>query len=401
MKLPDEEIEMILNGIRDFIIIISPERELMEANEAFLKHMGYKRDEVIGRKCYDVFREVTRKGGNCHNLCPLEEVIKNKRHCQIELTRLGPDDETRYTELTIFPIWEEKGKISKFIEISRDVTKRVLSEKETKQELLRMVEKRTKQLQDTHERLLHQDKMASLGKLSSSVVHEINNPVAGILNLVMLSKRILKEDTIDQKEIDLFLQYLNLMETETRRISRIVSNLLVFARQSKIQLKKYNVNKLITQTLLLNSNLLKINKIKVIEDYGINLPRVTGSEDQIKQVCMNIISNAAESMMATDGGELYVQTRHNAATNTICMRFKDSGPGIPRDIVSKIFEPFFTSKKKGKGVGLGLSVVYGIVQEHGGDIIVESDPGKGTVFRVTLPVELVPGKGKIQFPYRY
>ncbi|MBT3388650.1 MAG: PAS domain-containing protein, partial [Desulfobacula sp.] len=375
--------------------------EIIEANDAFLKHMHYTREEVLGRKCFEVFKKSTREGGNCDNFCPLEEVIKNKRHCQIELTRLGPADEKRYTELTIYPIWKEKGRISKFIEISRDVTKRVLNENETKDELLRMVEKRTKQLKETHGRLLHQDKMASLGKLSSSVVHEINNPVAGILNLVMLSKRILQEDKVDQKEIDLFLQYLNLMETETRRISRIVNNLLVFARQSKIELKKYDVNKLLTQTLLLNSNLMKINHIKVIEDYDINMPQVMGSEDQIKQVCMNIISNAAEGMMSTDGGELHIKTLHSLKDNTIDIQFTDTGPGIPKDTISKIFEPFFTTKRKGKGVGLGLSVVYGIVQEHGGDISVESTPGKGTVFTVTLPIELLVGKGKIEFPYRY
>ncbi|MCK5311163.1 MAG: PAS domain-containing protein, partial [Desulfobacteraceae bacterium] len=212
MKLPNREMETILNGIRDFILIISPEKEIIEVNAAFLRHMDYKRNAVIGRKCFDVFKEVTRKSSNCRQCCPLEDVIKNKRHCQVELTRLGGDGQPKYTELTIFPIWEKKGKISKFIEISRDITKRKLDEKKNQEHLVKMVEERTRQLQETHEKLLHQNKMASLGKLSSAVVHEINNPVAGVLNLVKLSKRILKEDVINRKEQDLFYQYLNLME---------------------------------------------------------------------------------------------------------------------------------------------------------------------------------------------
>ena len=392
--MPNKEMETILNGIRDFILIISPEKEIIEVNAAFLRHMDYKRDAVIGRKCFDVFKEVTRKSSNCRQCCPLEDVINNKRHCQVELTRLGGDGKPRYTELTIFPIWEKKGKIAKFIEISRDITKRKMDEKKNQQYLVKMVEERTRQLQETHEKLLHQNKMASLGKLSSAVVHEINNPVAGILNLVKLSKRILKEDAINRKELDLFYQYLNLMETETRRIGRIVSNLLVFSRQSKLELKRFDVNKLIEQTLLLNSNMLKLNHIKITKEFEPDLPLVHGSEDQIKQVFMNLLSNAVESMIVTEGGDLKISTHYSLKEDSIIIKFADTGSGIPKEIISKIFEPFYTTKRKGKGVGLGLSVVYGIIQEHGGNIYVDSVPENGTLFKITLPKELNQQKTK-------
>lgn len=388
--------EIILNGIRDFILIISPDREILEVNDAFLKHMNYTRENVIGRKCYEVFKEVTRKSSNCHEKCPLEKVIREKCHCQEELIRLGRDNKPRYTELTIFPIWEKKGKISKFIEISRDITKRKADEKQTQDYLVKMVEQRTRQLKETHERLLHQDKMASLGKLSSSVVHEINNPVAGILNLVMLSQRILKEDEIKQGELDLFSQYLGLMETETRRIGRIVSNLLVFARQSKIEVGKFDVNELIEQTLILNSNLLKINKIRLIEDLEHNLPLINGSEDQIRQVLMNLISNATESMSTASRKHLTIRTFSKPDEKAIGILISDTGTGIPQDTISKIFEPFFTTKKKGKGVGLGLSVVYGIIKEHGGQLYVDSTPGKGSNFSITLFQELVPEEKRVK-----
>ncbi len=386
--------ESILNGIRDFILIISPEREIQMVNDAFLKHMNYARKDVIGRKCYDVFQEVTRKSSNCQSKCPLEDVIRNKRHCQVELTRLGSDGKLNYTELTIFPIWEQKGKIEKFIEVSRDITERRANEKQSQDYLLKMVEERTRQLKESHERLLHQDKMSSLGKLASSVVHEINNPVAGVLNLVMLSKRILKEDQINQGELDLFLQYLDLMETETRRISRIVGNLLVFSRQSKIEVIKFDMNELIEQILILNSNLLKINHVRVIEDLEYNLPLVSGSEDQIKQVCMNLISNAIESMSGREKKRLTIKTFPRDKKKAIGLEIIDTGMGIPKEMIPKIFDPFFTTKKKGKGVGLGLSVVYGIIKEHGGKVYVDSTLGKGTRFAVTLYRQLDQGNGK-------
>ncbi|MBU1343644.1 MAG: PAS domain-containing protein [Proteobacteria bacterium] len=388
MTFPRHEMETILNGIRDFILIISPDREILEANDAFIKHMNYTKEEVIGRKCYDVFNELTRKGSNCHEKCPLEKVIKEKRHCQEELIRHDNDGNPRYMEITMFPIWEQKGKISKFIEISRIITKRKFDEKQTQDYLVKMVEERTRQLKETHERLLHQDKMASLGKLSSSVVHEINNPVAGILNLVMLSQRILKEDDIQQSELDLFSQYLGLMETETRRIGRIVSNLLVFARQSKIEVVKFDVNESIEQTLMLNSNLLKINKVRVIEELEHNLPLISGSEDQFKQVIMNLLSNAVESMTTVPKKRLIIKTYSKEKKKAVGIEIHDTGTGIPQDTISRIFEPFFTTKKKGKGVGLGLSVVYGIIKEHGGQLYVDSEPGKGTRFSITLFQEL-------------
>jgi two-component system NtrC family sensor kinase len=249
-----------------------------------------------------------------------------------------------------------------------------------------MVEERTAQLKETHEKLLHQDKMASLGKLSASVVHEINNPIAGILNLIILMKRMVEEGSINSKEIDQFNRYLNLMETETRRTSRIVSNLLAFSRQSKMEFRRISLNRLIEKTLLLNSNLLKIDGIKVETDFDPNLPDLIGSEDQLQQVFMNLISNAAEAMEA-NGGVLRINTRHSLSEGKLLVDFKDTGVGIPEENLLKLFEPFFTTKKRGKGVGLGLSVAYGIIQEHGGSIYVKSKVGEGTTFNVKLPLK--------------
>jgi C4-dicarboxylate-specific signal transduction histidine kinase len=251
-----------------------------------------------------------------------------------------------------------------------------------------MVEERTQQLKETHDKLLHQDKMASLGKLSASVVHEINNPIAGILNLTMLIKRIVEEGSVNQeKDLEQFLHYLDLMETETRRISRIVTSLLAFSRESKMEFKKVDINRLIEKTLFLNANLLKINGVKVEKRFYDSLPKIIGSEDQLQQVFMNIISNAAETIEDSGGGVMSVETKYLPKSDRISAIFKDTGMAIPKENVSKIFEPFFTSKKGGKGVGLGLSVAYGIVIDHDGTIYVEPKEGEGNTFTVKLPLK--------------
>ena len=382
-----EELVTILDGIQDSIVVITPEKEIVEVNQAFLKQMGYARDEVIGRTCHQVFQNVMYPCEPGDIVCPLNEVVRNKRPNQQVLTRVDHNGERRFIELTIFPIWEKDGKILRFIEISRDITDRKKEEEEITHRLEHMVEERTLQLKETHEKLLHQDKMASLGKLSASVVHEINNPIAGILNLLMLLKRIIEEGSVKEKEIQQFNQYLNLMETETRRIGRIVSNLLAFSRQSKMRVRHVDLNRVIEKTLFLNSNLLKINGIKVEKDLAKDLPDIMGSEDQLQQVFMNLVSNAAEAMESSEEGVLRVETEHSLKNNGIVARVTDTGVGISKENLTALFEPFFTTKKKGKGVGLGLSVVYGIIEDHKGSINVESEVGRGTTFVVETPLD--------------
>jgi len=385
-----DEMETILNGIQDFILVITPEMEITECNDSFLTKMRYSREDVIGKKCHEVYHKIDHPCNSGLTDCPLKEVVRNKREIRKIQTRLMPDGEMRYYEVNIYPIWEKDGKIQKFIHISRDITQHKKEEEEITNRLEQMVEDRTRQVKETHEKLLHQDKMSSLGKLSASVVHEINNPIAGILNLIMLMQRIAEEETLGQDQIEQFNQYLKLMETETRRTSRIVSNLLAFARQSKMEPKRVNLNRLVEQTLFLNSNLLKIDGVKVDNNLDPDLPDLLGSEDQLQQVFMNLVSNATEAMEGAGGGVLTIESKHLLSEDSLQINFQDTGPGIPEEDISKLFEPFFTTKKKGKGVGLGLSVAYGIVQEHGGSIYVKSKEGKGTTFQVRLPLNSAP-----------
>ena len=391
LRLRNEEIETILNSIQDFIIVISPTMEIEEANQALLEQIGYSKEEVIGRKCHDIFQKLNSPCDSNLISCPLNNAIQSRRPSQQVLTRVDREGRQYHVDVKIFPVWGNEGKISKFIEVSRDISDSKKQEEEMTRRLEKMVEDRTRELKETHSKFLHQDKMASLGKLSASVVHEINNPISGILNLVMLMNRMMEGGTLQQKEMDQFSQYLRLMEAETRRISRIVSNLLAFSRHSKMEFGTVHLNQLIEKTLFLNANLLKLHSIKVEENLDPELPPLMGSEDRLQQVFMNLISNAAEAVEAGHGERrLSIVTKHLREKESVSVSFADTGVGIPQENLSKLFEPFFSTKKKGKGVGLGLSVAYGIIQEHGGSIQVQSEEGRGTTFTVELPLKTNP-----------
>lgn len=381
-----EEMETILNGIQDFILVFTPDREILEANEAFLRNMGYRREEVVGRKCHEIFR---KEMGFCSfgtTDCPLTKCVRSKETLQEVRTRIDHEGALHYIEVTIFPIWEKEGRISRFIEVSRDITARKREEEEITRRLEQMVEDRTRQLSETHSKMLHQDKMASLGKLAASVVHEINNPIAGILNFIMLIKRTIQEGSVSREDLDRMVEYLSLMEEETRRVSRTVSHLLAFSRQTKLEAREVDLNRVIEKALILNTNLLKISNVRLVKDLAGDIPPLVASEDQMQQVFVNLLSNAVEAMESKGGGTLTVKTALRPEPPTVMVWVTDSGVGIPDENLSKLFEPFFTTKKKGKGVGLGLSVVYGIVQEHGGGIRVRSEKEKGTTFEIAFPV---------------
>jgi PAS domain S-box-containing protein len=382
------ELETILNGIEDFFLVISPDQRILQANEAFLRHMGYKRDQVIGKRCYEVHHKNAQECFNRRKGCPIGEVVRNRRPAQTTRTRTDNQGKTHYMKVSLYPVWEKSGKISRFLEISHDVTDLKRREEENRRQLEHMVEERTRQLEDTHSQLLHKDKMSSLGKLSASVVHEINNPIAGILNLILLMKRIRNDPPDENKAHNeaAFDRYLDLMEAETRRISRIVSNLLTFSRQSRIELTRLNLNQLVKKTIFLNENLLKINNVKIHTHLKPRLPAITASEDQLQQVFMNMISNAAEAMETHGGGTLTIATDQDDDFGGVRICFTDTGVGISKENQDKLFEPFFTTKKKSKGVGLGLSVVYGIIKAHHGAIGIDSTFGVGTTFTIQLPI---------------
>jgi len=255
------------------------------------------------------------------------------------------------------------------------------------------VEERTKQLGLAESKLIQSDKLASLGQLAASVAHEINNPISGVLNLSMLMQRIINDDGVPSGRIDDFRKYLHSISTETARVGHIVSDLLSFSRRSSPQRANADLNQIVGKTISLISHKLEMADVHLDLWLDKDLPSIPCDRSQMQQVVINLVMNGAEAIGS--GGRLSIRTRLNRSRDCLILEVEDSGPGIPPHILSKIFDPFFTTKEEGKGVGLGLAVVYGIIDAHGGTIDVTSGPDKGAVFIVSLPISADLGTERI------
>ena len=242
------------------------------------------------------------------------------------------------------------------------------------------------QLVRTQDRLIQSAKLAAVGELAAGVAHEINNPLTGILGytqwaLLEMSRYV--DEGIPKGGIDPIRTRLEKIEREVLRCTEIVQNLLNFSRaHDPAVTEPLDVNAVVEATLNVTEHQLGMNKVVVKQHRG-DVPAVEGNFNQLQQVFTNIVINGAKAMPA--GGTLVVETGHDPATQRVRIVFRDAGVGMSRQILERIFEPFFTTRPVGEGTGLGLSVSYGLVQAHGGEITVESAEGKGSIFTVALP----------------
>ncbi len=257
----------------------------------------------------------------------------------------------------------------------------------------REIRKLTQEVAD-QARMLHQDKMISLGKLAASVVHEINNPLAGILNYARLMSKIVSRGALSADSTAKFCGYLSLMQSELERCAKIVANLLAFSRKSELEFGPVDLNELLKNCINLSGHKLALQNIRVETHLTRDLPMIQGDFSQLQQCIINLIFNAADAM--PDGGTLFFSSTLEAAKNLIRITVKDSGCGISRYDLPYIFDPFFTTKKEGKGVGLGLSTSFGIIDRHKGTIHVKSEPGQGAEFVIELPVKVTNPQASIQ-----
>jgi two-component system, NtrC family, sensor kinase len=231
-------------------------------------------------------------------------------------------------------------------------------------------------LHDAQAQLIQSEKLAAVGQLGAGIAHEVKNPLAGILGCAQLSLRDATPGTLLQKN-------LQLIEKETRRCKSIIENLLKFARQEKALLEPTDINRVVEDSIAIVLHELELHQIKIHKDLEARLPKIRGNANQLQQVLMNLLINAQHAMEGKPGS-VTLSTRL-VTPYRIELRVIDTGPGIPREIQERIFEPFFSTKPTGKGTGLGLSVSYGIIKDHGGEIRPESEPGKGATFVITLP----------------
>jgi signal transduction histidine kinase len=236
-----------------------------------------------------------------------------------------------------------------------------------------------RRLKESQEQLVHAEKLASLGQLSASIAHEINNPLAGVLTYTKLMAKKISGDTLDK---EVALDYLAKMESEVGRCSRIIRNLLDFSRQAEPTLRLVDVNQVIEQVLAMVGHQAQLQEVDVVRELSPSLPKVMADFDKLQQVFTNLTLNAIQAM--SGGGKLTLRT--SVANGQVRIDVQDTGCGISKENLSKLFTPFFTTKEKGSGVGLGLAVVRGIVERHKGELKVQSEAGKGTTFSVYLGV---------------
>ena len=242
------------------------------------------------------------------------------------------------------------------------------------------VAERTADLAAAQDSLVRSEKLSSLGKLSASIAHEINNPLAGILTFAKLMIRTIEHGPLGDAERKTLVRQLEMVQRETERCTAIVRNLLDFARERPLQLREVNLNAAVDEAFMLIANQAAIQGVELVKDLA-PLPAVSADFGQMRQSFVNIAMNAVEAMQK--GGRLTVTTRPLPDRDSVEVVFLDTGRGIPPEVMKRIFDPFFTTKEK--GTGLGLSVVYGIVQRHRGDLSVESRPGEGARFTLRLP----------------
>lgn len=366
--------EVLMAGSEVSIMVVNEDFKVLDINNAILKRTKMAREGCIGRDCHWV---VHRSMEPCHQKledCVVLEVLRTGKATHSVREERRADGRVRYFTRSAYPLKEdERGKKSVLI-VWKDVSKGMAP----------VLDRQVQSLRENFLHYVHQDKMTALGKLAAAAVHEINNPIQGILTFSKLMRMGLDEDTLSPEQMPKYRTYLDLIAGESARCGQILRNLLSFARQGDLRKSRFHLNNLVDEVILLTGNRMELQGISLCREIDEDLRPVYGDRNQIKQALLNLILNAVEAM--PKGGIISIAADPDPETESLRISISDTGPGVAKEHQSHIFEPFVTTKQDGKGVGLGLSVVYGIVTQHGGSIRLESEEDKGATFIVNLPV---------------
>ena len=315
---------------------------------------GISREEALGRTIFEILHrqpaELLRR--------EFDDVFSTGRIQQFQMESSSTGEPRTY-RISKIPMRVDDGAVSHVITIGEDVSEWRAAE----------------------ERIAEADKLAAVGQLAAGVMHEINNPLATIGACAEgLALRLGEAADLSPE----WAEYLKLIDTEVHRCKRIVDGLLDFSRPKPVTKELVNLNDVLAQTLFLLKHHARVKRVRINTGFAPELRQlVWGDPEQLVQVFMALMINAVDAM--GELGTVTVRTR-GGTDDTVSAEVSDEGQGIPRALVKKIFEPFYTTKAPGRGTGLGLSIAYTIVTAHGGRIDVESAPGQGSTFRVVLPV---------------
>jgi PAS domain S-box-containing protein len=366
-------IETLFAGIKEPMLWLRPNYRIVDANQPMLEMMGLPREEVVGKSCHEIIHRSLEPCNLKDRPCPVRESLDTGLSAHTIQEQLDRDNQSRLMEISAYPLRNYLGEPAMVFVFYRDIT----SDFEMR------LEHKTRKIKEDLARLVHEDKMISLGKLVASSVHEINNPIAGIHTLAKLVLRILQDGSPGEAETEECKRYLKLIADESSRCGHIVSNLLSFARQKSMERRLIQINELIESVVLLSQHRMELQNIVIEQNLEPGMAGMLGDRNQIQQCLMNLVFNAMEAM--PDGGRLTLTTAFDEKTRKLRITVGDTGCGIPKENTSMIFDPFFSTKSEEKGVGLGLSVVHGIIREHHGSIRVESAVGEGSTFILEFP----------------
>ena len=368
-KLMEKELQeaydfmnQIIRSSPNSIMATDLDGNIMIWNRAAEETLGYSANEVIGkmniRKIYP--EGMARK---------VMQMLRSKEYGPESRLRSYPmvyvrrDGEVVEGTLSAAMVYDTKGNEIASVGSFVDLRERLEMERA---------------LRRTQEQLLQSEKLAAMGRLTSQVAHELNNPLYGIMNTLELLKTEVSPQSKRRK-------ILEMAHSETIRLSDMLRKMLSFSKPDQEERQPVDINSIIDEILLLHEKQLRELDITIAPNFADGLGRVNASKNQLRQVFLNMVANARDAM--PDGGSLTVTTSNEA--DMIKVEVTDTGMGIPEENISKIFDSFFTTKDEVKGVGLGLSVCYGFIKEHGGDINVQSQVGAGTTFTITLPVHVI------------
>ncbi len=358
----------LIDSSIDGIIACDEHEKVIVFNRSMEQILGYHKDDVIRKKQLHAF--FSQREGEKVRSALYSDVFGGKNRLFLFETSMVDKGGARIpVQMSASVLFDDDRQIG-IVGFFRDL-----------REVRRLIEQAADQA-----RMLHQDKMISLGKLAASVVHEINNPLTGILNYAKLMSRILSSGGLPGDSVAKFQGYLSLMQSELERCSKIVSNLLSFSRKSGLEPSSVDINELLNKCISLSGHKLALQNIRVETNLAGEIPAILGDFNQLQQCLINIIFNACDAM--PEGGVLTFESSFNPVKRMIYIIVRDTGCGISEDDLPYIFDPFFTTKIEGKGTGLGLSTTFGIIHRHKGAIRVESEPGKGTVFKIELPASV-------------
>ncbi|ELR63552.1 hypothetical protein C942_03568 [Photobacterium marinum] len=367
----------VINSLGEMLFVIDNKLNVRQVNAQVIDVLGYSQEELQVKSLPSLFASAD------FAMIADNEILDYLESDVIEITLQSKLNKVVPILLSTCQLSSEKEGLHGYVCIARDITERKLAEEQLQQYNTELTLS-NQALKIAQDQLIHSAKMASMGEITAGLAHEINQPLGAIqLNAELIQVIATEEENINPEEL---AEIYNKIHRQINRIKRIVQHLKTFSRDDKVvEFNETDVVGLIEDSLVLFLQRFRLNKIKLIKDISLDMPKVECNRIQIEQVLTNLLTNAEHAV--ANSVEKVIQLRAYSKDGYIAIDVEDNGCGIPDEHLNKIFDPFFTTKQVGEGTGLGMSISYGIVQSHKGKLTVRSKLNKGTIFTLLLPIK--------------